>query len=64
VVCLLRVETRPVTGLPATVIIALALADHLCWDSLSSGDMVAFARQAEISEDLRLFGVCAGLLND
>jgi hypothetical protein len=59
-----QVETRHVTGLAAAMNIALALADRLCWDSLSRGDVVGFARQAEICEDLRLFGVCARLLDD
>ena len=59
-----QVETRPVPGLSATMTSALALADRMCWDSLSCGDIIAFARQADISEDLRLFGVCARLLDD
>ena len=41
---------------------ALALADRLCWQSLSRGDVTAFTRQAKASADLRQFGVCAGLL--
>jgi hypothetical protein len=59
-----QVETRPVTDLAAETISALALADRLCWDSLCRGDTAAFARQAAISADLRLFGVCARLLDD
>jgi len=59
-----QVETRPVAGLAAAMIMALALADRLCWDSLARGDLVAFTSQAEISADLRLFGVCARLLED
>ena len=57
-------ETRPVTSLAATVARALALADGLCWDSLSRGDMDEFDQQARISADLRLFGLCARLLRD
>jgi hypothetical protein len=33
-----RVETSPATWLAAEVASALALADRLCWDSLSVGD--------------------------
>ena len=59
-----QVETRPVTALAAEMIRALDLADRLCWESLSRGDTISFARQAEISADLRLFAVCARLLDD
>ncbi len=65
-VALLRhqVETSPITLLAAETVSALALADRLCWDSLSRGDIAAFARQAPICADLRLFGVCARLIGD
>ncbi len=59
-----RVETEPLTSLATTVARALALADGLCWDSLSHGNMAVFDRQAAISADLRLFGFCARLLAD
>jgi hypothetical protein len=59
-----QVETGPVTWLAAGTSRALALADQLCWDSLSRGDTASFTRQAAISADLRLFGVCAGLLQE
>jgi hypothetical protein len=59
-----QVETRPVTALAAEIIRAVDLADRLCWESLSRGDTILFARQAEISADLRLFAVCALLLDD
>jgi hypothetical protein len=59
-----NVETRPVTGLAAEMTQALALADQLCWDSLSRGDAAAFSRQAAIGADLRLSGVCARLIDD
>ncbi len=42
-----QVEASPVTWLAAETIRALALADQLCWDSLSRGDTGAFARQAQ-----------------
>ena len=41
---------------------AIELADSLCWRSLATGDISAFALQAEVSADLRLFGVSARLL--
>jgi hypothetical protein len=56
-----RVETRPAIELPAETTRALALADRLCWDSLSNGDTAAFDRQAALSADLRAFGICARL---
>ncbi len=59
-----RVESSPVTWLAAEVASALALADRLCWDSLSAGDIDAFARQAPVSADLHLFGVCTRLIDD
>lgn len=59
-----QVETRPVTWLPAELAGALALADGACWDSLDRGDAAAFACQAAIGADLRLFGACARLLDD
>ena len=57
-----QVEMGPLIGLGPAALRALALADGLCWESLSRGDMAAFARQAEISADLRQFGACARLL--
>lgn len=59
-----QVETGPVTWLAAGTSRALALADQLCWDSLSCGDTASFTRQAAISADLHLFGVCARLLEE
>jgi hypothetical protein len=59
-----QVETGPATGLAPAADHALTLADGLCWESLSRGDVAAFTRQARISADLRLFGVCARLLAD
>jgi hypothetical protein len=59
-----RVETRPAAELAAETTQALALADQLCWESLSRGDAAAFDRQAAVSADLRLFGICARLLED
>lgn len=43
---------------------ALALADQVCWDSLSRGDARAFDRQAAICTELHLFGACAGLIDE
>jgi hypothetical protein len=59
-----EVETKPVTSLATTVTRALALADGMCWDSLSRGDVDEFDQQARISADLRLFGLCARLFPD
>jgi len=58
----MQVETGTLAELPTAAVSALALADCLCWDSLSRGDMAAFVCQARISAELRLFGVCARLL--
>jgi hypothetical protein len=57
-------ETEPVTALGLVTVRALALADRLCWDSLSRGDMAAFSRQAAIGAELHDFGIFAGLLAD
>jgi hypothetical protein len=59
-----RVETRPAYELRPETAQALALADKLCWDSLSSGDTASFRRQAAIAADLRLFGICTRLLDE
>ena len=59
-----RVETSSAGGLATEVAAALALADRLCWNSLSAGDIDAFGRQAPVCADLRLFGVSARLLDD
>jgi hypothetical protein len=59
-----QVEAGPPQGLSAAAMQALTLADRLCWDSLCGGDVAAFSRQAEISADLRLFGICSRLLGD
>jgi hypothetical protein len=59
-----QIETGPVSRLAAGTSRALALADQLCWDSLSRGDISSFTRQAAISADLHLFGVSARLLEE
>ncbi len=59
-----QVETGAPAGLARAAVRAIALADDLCWQSLSSGDTVAFARQAEVSADLRQFGICSRLLGE
>jgi hypothetical protein len=59
-----QVETKPVAWLTAEMTRALILADQVCWDSLSRGDVQAFDRQAAICAELRLFGTCAGLTDE
>jgi hypothetical protein len=57
-------ETGPVQALGCVTVRALALTERLCWESLNSGDIAAFTRQAAAGAELREFGVCAGLLRD
>ena len=57
-------ETGPIVALGSVTVRALALAENLCWDSLSRGDTMAFSRQAAVCDELREFGVCAGLLEE
>ncbi len=59
-----EVESGPVVRLAAEMTQALALADELCWDSLSRGDTVTFDRQAAICGEIRLFSACARLSDD
>jgi hypothetical protein len=59
-----QVEMSPPASLGVAALRALALADGLCWESLSCGDVAAFTRQAKASAVLHQFGVCAGLLPD
>jgi hypothetical protein len=51
-------------GLGPAAARAIALAAVLCWRSLACGDIAAFSSQADISAELRLFGVCSRLLAD
>ena len=57
-------ETEPIPALGSVTVRALALADDLCWDSLNRGDTAAFTCQAVVCDELREFGVCAGLLDE
>jgi hypothetical protein len=57
-------ETEPIQALPLVTVQALALAECLCWESLSRGDTAAFTRQAAVCSELHEFGVCAGLIKD
>ena len=59
-----QVETSPPSRLGVAAARALAVADGLCWDSLTRGDTAAFARQAQVSAELRQFGICARLIAD
>jgi hypothetical protein len=59
-----QVETGPVTGLASATVRAMALADELCWDSLSRGDAAAFAAQATILAELRQFDISVRPLGD
>jgi hypothetical protein len=58
------VEDGPAAELNAELARSLAAANRLCWDSLARGDIDAFARQAAVCADLRLFGACARLIDD
>lgn len=59
-----QVETGPVTGLASATARAMALADELCWDSLSRGDAAAFAAQATILAELRQLDISVRPLGD
>lgn len=56
-------ETMLLMTLPLVAVRALALADTLCWNSLTRGDTGAFVRQAAVCAELWEFGVCADLLD-
>jgi hypothetical protein len=57
-----EVETGPLTGLASATARAMALADRLCWASLSRGDTTAFAAQATILAELYQFDISVRLL--
>jgi len=59
-----QVESEPVASLAAEMAQALALADWACWHSLANGDAQAFDRQAAICAEMRMFGTCAGLIDE
>lgn len=58
------VENGSVGTLSEATVHAIAIADDLCWHSLACGDAAAFARQADLAAELRLFGISARLLTD
>ena len=45
-------ETRPLMTLPLVAVQALEMADRVCWDSLTRGDIAAFVHQAAVCADL------------
>jgi hypothetical protein len=57
-----EVENGGLTGLASATARTMALADGLCWDSLTRGDVAAFARQAEILAELCQFDIGVRLL--
>lgn len=59
-----EVENAAPSALAPAAARAIELAESICWQSLAQGDVGAFAQQAAVSADLRLFGVCARLLAD
>jgi hypothetical protein len=59
-----QVELGSLAGLAPAARRALALADDLCWESLSRGDLPAFTRQARAAAELRDFAICARLLRE
>jgi hypothetical protein len=59
-----QVESGSPAGLASAARRALMLADELCWESLSRGDIPAFAKQARAAAELRQFAICARLLRE
>lgn len=57
-------EACPPAALGPVLARTFELTDCLCLDSLARGDALAFRSQAVAGEQLRDFGVCAGLLNE
>ena len=57
-------ETESIHDLRSVTACALAFAEGLCWDSLATGDTLAFSLQAVVCAQLHEFGVCAGLLKE
>jgi len=57
-------ERSPPAALPVVLIRTFEATDVICLDSLTRGDMTAFACQAASAAELREFGVCAGLIDD
>jgi hypothetical protein len=58
-----EVEASPLTALASASARALALANELCWQSLSRGDMAAFDAQARILAELSQYAVGARLVS-
>jgi hypothetical protein len=57
-------ETGGLNGLASATARAMVLADVLCWDSLTRGDITAFAHQAEILAELCQFDIGVRLLGE
>ena len=55
-------ERRGLCALGEVELRALAIADRLCWSSLSRRDIARFDQVAAAGSELWEFGVCAGLL--
>lgn len=55
-------ETSPVHLLGCVAASAVGLAEALCWESLTEGDITAFHSQADALADLYEFAVCSRLL--
>jgi hypothetical protein len=58
-----EVEACPLAALASASRRALALADDLCWRSLSRGDVAVFDSQARILAELSQFAIGAGLVS-
>jgi hypothetical protein len=55
-------ETGRRPAMASAAIRALELVNRACWESLTEGDLVGFARQSGVSAQLWEFGLCSGLI--
>ncbi len=59
-----RAERACRADLPGVAVEALEFADGMCERSLLAGDAGRFSKQLEISSELLVFGLSAGLINE
>lgn len=60
----LQGESGPRSALTSATVDALGVCDLACWESLTRGDVAAFARQSAVCAELWEFGVCSGLIRE
>lgn len=59
-----QAETEPLSALTSVVDQAIALANALCWDCVTRGDLAGFDHEASVAAEIFEFSVCSGLSSE